>query len=105
MSEREYEMFRRIVALKGSGGIYEAADYMAGHEMGVLEGQLGGDVSPTPDKPGFGATTDWRWIRQGNMQQVDQIAMLHGRVTEFGETHEDLIAVRLIKPGTSEVTE
>ncbi|NIL77660.1 hypothetical protein [Rhodococcus sp. B10] len=98
----EYEMFRPIVALKGGGGIYEATDYMAGFEMGVLEGQLGGDVSPTPDKPGFGATTDWRWIRQGNMQQVDLIAMEHGRVVEFGETHEDLVAVRLVQPNGGE---
>lgn len=93
------ELVMPFVAVTSKGGPYDDAAYVAGYEMGVLEGQLSGAHDPvegTSGPPGVGTV---RWIRKANADQVDLIAMKHGRRVEFGETFDHYISVRLIDNG------
>lgn len=88
-----------FIATASNGGAYDDAAYIAGYEAGVLAGQLRGDISPSPENPGPPSVTDWRWARADNLRQMDLLAMQHGYAVEVGETHEDLVAIRLTVGG------
>jgi hypothetical protein len=93
----EYDMVMPFLNMTSNGGEYDGHAYVAGFEMGCLQGQIYGDKSPTPDAPSPGAVGDWRWMQKGNVDQLDLIAMKHGYIVEFGEPFEELVAVRLVR--------
>lgn len=93
--DAEYGLVMPFVACQSNGGEYQDHDWVCGYEMGLIAGQLAGNVTFTPENPGPGAVTDWRWINKGNVDQLDLIAMQHGHSVEFGEPFESLVAVRL----------
>ena len=93
--ESEYELVMPFVAVTSQGGPFDDTAYVAGYELGVLDGQLAGPHAPTPERPGPPSVQDWRWIKTANVEQADLIAMRHGRSMERGETFEDLTAIRL----------
>ena len=96
--EDEYTMAMPFVAVASNGGDYDDTAYVAGYELGILHGQLAGPDAPTPERPGPAAVDDWRWINKGNADQVDLLAMKYHKVIEYGETFEDLVAVRVVTP-------
>lgn len=95
--EAGYEPVLPFINVNSLGGEYRDVDYVAGVEIGIIQGQMYGDVSPTPEQPSPGALADWRWLLKGNADQLDLIAMNHGYRVEFGETFDNRVAVRLVK--------
>lgn len=93
--EAEYEPMMPFLAVASRGGPYDDTAYVAGYELGILDGQLSGPYAPTPEKPGPPAIDHWRWIKSDNVEQADLIAMRHGWELERGEQFEDLVAIRL----------
>lgn len=93
--DAEYEPLMPFLAVASRGGPYDDTAYVAGYELGILDGQLSGPLAPTPEHPGPPAVDAWRWIKAANVEQADLIAMRHGRRLERGERFEDLIAIRV----------
>ncbi|KQU33527.1 hypothetical protein [Rhodococcus sp. Leaf233] len=99
MSEKEeptYGLVMPFIAVESNGGTYEDAAYVAGWELGVIDGQLAGPNAPTPEHPGPPLVTQWRWINEANAKQADLLAMKHGMKAEFDETYEGYISVRFV---------
>ncbi|UAK38359.1 hypothetical protein K8O93_00735 [Gordonia bronchialis] len=92
----EHVLVMPFVACKSNGGAYEDNAWVAGFEMGVLNGQLSGDRTPSPDHPGPPATTEWRWIGKDNLAQADLLAMKYGKSLEVGDEWGDLVAIRVV---------
>ncbi|KRQ20069.1 MULTISPECIES: hypothetical protein [Mycobacteroides] len=96
--ESGYGMVMPFVACQSNGGEYEDNAYVAGYEAGILEGQLYGWSKPSEDRPSPGLPTQWRYIHEGNVNQIDLIAMKHGWRVEHRDAVDGWVAVRLVDP-------
>lgn len=97
--EEEYGLAMPFVACQSNGGDYDDNSYVAGYEMGILEGQLYGWMKPSVERSSPGLPTQWRYIHDGNVNQVDLIAMRHGWQVEHGEAVDGWVPVRLVETG------
>ncbi|PKQ59749.1 hypothetical protein B5566_02590 [Mycobacterium sp. MHSD3] len=103
--EGEYGLQMPFVACQSHGGNYEDNSYVAGYEMGILDGQLFGWTKPSAEQSSPGLPTQWRYIHEGNVNQVDLIAMRHGWRIEHRDTVDGWVEIRLVDPDAGEVDE
>jgi hypothetical protein len=84
-----YELLLPFLPVQSLDGPYEDCAYVAGWEMGMLDGELrmGGHRE-------FAVT-----IRQENREQADLVAMRHGYAAEFKDYGDGWVALTARKSG------
>lgn len=86
-----YELIMPFLPVQSKGGPYDDAAYVAGYEMGKLDGDLAQAGAHEP------LTIT---VHRDNQEQADLIAMRHGYSTEFRGDNELGWVLLHLQPGS-----